>query len=491
MNAGPGPRLASSWHVREVSVLDASPSSSPPRSSGAARARRRVAILGGGFSGSALAIQLARAGGLDVTLVEPNAVGPGVAYATEPAHLLNVPAAKMSLFPDAPDDFLTWANAHGERATPTCFLPRAVYGAYVADTFARVAAPTIRVVHARVTSIEAVDGGARWTIRLDDGRALDADVVVLATGNPAPADPTGLAAIVASPRYVSDPWRRGALDAVAPEERILLVGTGLTALDVLVSLRERGHHGPIRALSRRGLLPQPHLVAGRLPAAAPVTIPLGASLEEMVRIVHIAARGASARGQAWQGVIDGLRGSTSMLWASLSPVERRRFLRHLRPYWEVHRHRAPESVLRHVGLLRASGALEVVAGRIVGASPSPAGVEVSVRRRHAADVEIARYDRVVNTTGPDTDLARSGGPLIRGLLQRGLLLQDPDRLGLRTDATGAAIGADGAAHASLYVLGQARRADLWEHTAVPDLSKGAAALATHLVATVAASATVG
>lgn len=467
-------------------MLDA-PSSAPPLSAAPAPGpgrptpgAPRVAILGGGFSGAALAIQLARAGGVNVTLVEPNAVGRGVAYATDPAHLLNVPAAKMSLFPDAPEDFLAWAHGQGLAAAPSTFLPRVAYGAYVVDTFARVAAATTRVVRARVGAIEP--GGATWTIRLDGGEVLEADVVVLATGNPAPADPPGLAGVVSSARYVRDPWRRGALDAVAPDEAILLVGTGLTALDVLVSLRERGHHGPIRALSRRGLLPQPHLEAGGLPAAAPVALPAGATLEDIVRLVHTAGRGAAARGQAWQGVVDGLRGATSSLWAGLTPAERSRFLRHLRPYWEVHRHRAPDVVLRHARQLRAGGDLEIVAGRLVSGTFDASGIEVTIRRRGAAGTELARYDRVVNTTGPDTDLARGGGPLLQGLLRRGVLLQDPDRLGLRTDPSGAALRGDGTAHADLFVLGQARRADLWEHTAVPDLSKGAAALATLLVA---------
>jgi uncharacterized NAD(P)/FAD-binding protein YdhS len=441
----------------------------------------RVVIVGGGFSGSALAVQLARTGGAHVTLVEPNTVGRGVAYATDPEHLLNVPAAKMSLFPDAPDDFLAWARTQGVNAAPTTFLPRALYGAYVADTFARVAAPTTRVIRAQVARLTEERGG--WRVILADGERIEADVVVLATGNPAPADPPGLERIVGTGRYVGNPWKRDALAEIGPDDTVLLVGTGLTALDVLVSLRTQGHRGAIRALSRRGFLPLPHLEAGGPPAAPAVVIPEGASFEEIVRRVHAAGRAAVAAGQAWHGVIDGLRASTSGIWARLTPVERRRFLRLVRPYWEVHRHRAPGVVLEHVRRLRASGALEIVAGRILGADASAEGVDVQYRRRGSSGaVERLLVNHVVNTTGPDTDLARAGGPLLRGLLASGALLQDPDRLGLRTAPTGAALRADGTAHAGLYVLGQARRADLWEHTAVPDLSKAAAALATELTA---------
>jgi uncharacterized NAD(P)/FAD-binding protein YdhS len=470
-------------------VIDASPVSSP---SSAVRPPAgglpRVAIVGGGFSGSALAIQLARSGGAHVTLVEPNTVGRGVAYATDPTHLLNVPAAKMSLFPDAPDDFLAWVLTQGVSAAPSTFLPRVLYGAYVADTFARVAAPTTRVVRAHVTTLERT--GAGWRLLLADGDRIEADVVVLATGNPAPADPPGLEAIVGGRRYVGNPWKRDALAAVGPDDAVLLVGTGLTALDVLVSLRAQGHRGAIRALSRRGLLPLPHLEAGGLPPAPPVAIPEGASFEEIVRLLHAAGRAAVASGQAWQGVIDGLRASTPAIWGRLTPVERRRFLRLARPYWEVHRHRAPDVVLAHVRRLQAAGALEVVAGRILGAEGHAEGVDVTFRRRGAAGVvERVRVGHVINTTGPDTDLARAGGPLLRGLLAGGVLLQDPDQLGLRTASTGAALRADGTAHTSLFVLGQARRADLWEHTAVPDLSKAVAALATHLTVASRAVAT--
>ncbi|MDP2312327.1 MAG: FAD/NAD(P)-binding protein [Pseudomonadota bacterium] len=452
-----------------------------------ARRPARIAILGGGFSGAALAVHLARTGGASVTLVEPDAVGRGVAYAADPAHLLNVPAARMSLYPDVPDDFLVWARARGVAASPTTFLPRALYGAYVSETFGRVAAGTTRVVRARAETVDA--GPAGWRIRLADGGTVEADAVVLATGNPPPADPPGLAGIIGSPRYVADPWRRDALAAIGAADAILLVGTGLTALDVLVSLRERGHHGPIRALSRRGLVPLPHLEAGGPPAAAPVTIAPGTSLEGLVRLVHAAGKAAVADGRAWQGVVDGLRAATPTLWAGFTAVERRRFLRHLRPYWEVHRHRAPDVVLGHVRALQAAGALEIVAGRILESAASADGVAVTLRRRGSADLEQVRVAHVINTTGPDTDLARGGGALLRDLLSRGVVLQDADRLGLRTSTDAAALRADGTVHTGLYVLGQARRADLWEHTAVPDLSRGAAALAEHLSALTVAVAT--
>ncbi len=447
--------------------------------------RPRVVIVGGGFSGAALAIQLARAGSVDVTLVEPDAVGRGVAYAADPAHLLNVPAARMSLFPDVPEDFLAWAWMQGVDAAPASFLPRALYGAYVADTFA-LAASTTRVVRTRVQTIEP--GGPGWRVLLTGGDTIDADVVVLATGNPPPATPASVAALVGDPRYVADPWRPDALARIDATDPVLLVGTGLTALDVLVSLRERGHRGPIRALSRRGLLPLPHLEAGGPPPAPAVPLPAVLPLEGLVRVLHAAGRAAAGNGEAWQGVVDGLRAATPTIWAGLTPVERRRFLRHLRPYWEVHRHRAPAVVLRYVRALQASGALEIVAGHVVAVSADLDGIAVAVRRRGADVVEQARYTHVVNTTGPDTDLGRSGGSLLRGLLARGILLQDADHLGLRTTGTSAALRADGTAHPDLFVLGQARRADLWEHTAVPDLAKGAAALASHLTSIAAARA---
>lgn len=443
------------------------------------RSRPHVVVLGGGFSAAALAVHLARSGALArlaLTVVDPTGrVGRGAAYDAEPEHLLNVPAARMSLLPDVPEHFLAWARARHPAVAPGDFLPRRLYGDYVEDTLRTEVGGRFTPVR---DEARAVTRGARgWDVTLAGGTRLAADVVVLATGNAPPAPMPALpAALRASDRYVASPWRPGALDAIAADERVLVLGTGLTLLDVLATLRARGHHGTVVALSRRGVLPAPH-AAGPLPAVPAPDVAPGADLLAWVRAVRASAAAAEAAGGGWQAAVDALRPLTSDVWAGLSPADRRRFAEHLRPWWDAHRHRAPREALAHVADLRARGALAVRAGRLVAAEPDGRGVVVGVRPRGADTIEVLHVDRVVNATGPDTDLARSGGPLYADLLARGHVTQDALRLGLLVDPDGAALDPTGTRTEGLYVLGGARRAQRWENTAVPELRVQARALA--------------
>ena len=317
---------------------------------------------------------------------------------------------------------------------------------------------------------------------LASGALLHADEVVLATGHPLPGDPLARWLANETPRYLRDPWRMARLEAIGRDERVLLLGTGLTMVDVALALVGRGHHGTITALSRRGLLPRAHGPAHEaLPADIAETLRRGigtGNLRRAVRAVRAAAAAAEARGLHWQTVIDTMRTSTEPLWRAFCAADRRRFVQRLRPYWEVHRHRLPPTTATHLEGLKRNGQLRICTGSVRDATVAARGIAVTVRGRAAVDATKTHYDWIVNCTG-SSFTKRTSRDLERRLLARGLLIADPLALGFITTPGGGAFGAHGPVD-GLHVLGPACRSQKWEHTAVPELREQARALAATL-----------
>jgi len=422
---------------------------------------------------------------VEVTVVERSGrLGHGLAYRTESAsHLLNVPAGRMGAWPDDEEHFLRWLRESRPETKGGDFVARGVYGAYLRDLIDRGEFGASRARLVRVTG-EAV-GVREGGVTLADGRVLPFDALVLATGNaPPPPPPVEDRAVWTSDLCVSDPWGAGALDVIGKRERVLLVGTGLTMLDTALHLRDAGHKGELVAVSRRGLMPQAHRASsskphhGDPPGSVDGWVRSGASL---VREVRRFVREGESRGVDWRESVTALRSVTARLWGGLDARSRASVLRHARAYWEVHRHRAAPEVARAVEAMRDSGHLRVVAARLLSVREEGDSVDVSMRLREGGEVTYQRFDRVVNCTGPDTDCLRAGA-LFRSLAERGLVVQDAHRLGLQSDESGAAIGADGAPSERLWLLGGLRRARLWESTAVPELRGQAWALAQRLAA---------
>lgn len=443
----------------------------------------RIVIVGGGFCGAALAIHLLRQGGSDlrISLIERGKdLGRGVAYGTrDPVHLLNVPASKMSLDPEDPEDFLRFARERGLQVNPTDLLPRALYGDYVSARLAETV--TLRPGRMRVAEAEAVavepDG-----VRLSDGRRLPADAVVLATGHLPPRAPEGLAeAARTDARVVRDAWGPFALDGIGPEERVLVVGMGLTAVDVLLSLRARQHRGRVTAISRHGRWPEAHLPGVIWTGPAPcLHWPAPTGAQALARWLADAVAEAAAGGVPWQAVIDAFRPGIPKVWAALPAEERAVFLSRYRARWELARHRAPASSLAALAGWQAAGGLESFAAEIEGCTPRADALHLRLRTAGGArEVEV---DRLILATGADTDLRRVRNPALQHLLESGRVRVDAHGLGLDVDEDGRAIGVHGEADPSLWVLGAARRPRLWETTAVPELSRQAAALARALLA---------
>ena len=344
---------------------------------------RKVVIVGGGASGVIFAVNLARASSdTDITIIERRAdLGRGLAYSTkDPTHLLNVRAANMSAFADDPEHFFRWLQnyelqhydpQHGP-ATPThfSFAPRKVYGEYLAGLLEKETPHGVRILHASVEDIAELPGEVR--VKLADGALFSADAVVIATGNDPQAELPDSATM--------NPWSPGAFDNLPPDAPVMIIGTGLTMADVMLSLHRSGHHGRVLAVSRRGLRSTVHADVTARPLAAD-QIPFGAPLSELTGWLRTLVRLCEAEGKGWRSAIDSLRPHTRRLWQSMDLQQRKRFLRHARPWWEAHRHRMAPTVALMIGNLIADNRLNILAAKVMKLEKTGNAVRATLRQR--------------------------------------------------------------------------------------------------------------
>jgi uncharacterized NAD(P)/FAD-binding protein YdhS len=451
-----------------------------------------IAIIGAGFSGAITAVHLLKGnttGNLRVVLISrTERMGQGLAYGTSSeSHALNVPAGQMSAFPDEPDHFMNWLRRLNPNAQPGDFVRRYLYGAYLEEQL-HEAERTTRCVFERsvgiVSDIEVPEKGNGIRLSFTDGRTLDADRVVLAVGNFPPLDPRSTnSEFYKTPRYVRDPWDKGRLASIKETDIVLFLGTGLTMVDIATELHKRGISHMV-GVSRRGLFPKAH----RYPAKPPRP---GLLPPQMLERPHTARTFlnrvrrqidiCSAQGVDWRDVIASLRPVTQQLWELLSASERGRFLRHVRPYWEVHRHRiAPEAAFI-IERLVSDGILKTVSGRVVGFEWTDSDVMVDVKMKGVEQPRQFRVNYVINCTGPGTNVGVMEDPLIQALRRRSLIVSDGLGLGVETDEYGALRQPDGSISSRLYHVGPLLKSRFWECTAVPELRIQAKKLATVLL----------
>jgi uncharacterized NAD(P)/FAD-binding protein YdhS len=461
---------------------------------------RVIVIVGAGFCGAVVAAQLlARCTGrVRILLVNKQGrMARGLAYGTRSEqHVLNVPAGRMSAFPDVEDDFLRFAQRQDPAITESSFVSRQLYGEYLEHVVERAVAAaaagvTLERVVDQVSDVAMTPDGTRALVSFEQGTRVLADHVVLALGNYAPAQPRLAGDFAASERYVGDPWRLGALDAVPRDQPVLLIGTGLTMLDIALELRSRGRTAPMIAISRRGLLPEAHRGTAHPPV--PVVAPPGMidgppTALAYLRAVREHVKELAARGVDWRDVLVALRPLTPLLWQRLDERERGRFLRHLRPYWEVHRHRAAPRPAALLARMCGDGELRVVAGRLVAIESAGDGLSVRLRRRGAHEHEVVACGAVVNCTGPCTDVRNLDEPLMNALRWHRLIRADRHGLGVDVAGDGALIDARGGASAVFFAVGPLLRGRDWEATAVPELRVHAAQVATRLTASLGTGA---
>lgn len=430
-----------------------------------------IAIVGGGASGVLLAAQLVRKSHLRIASIERGThPGLGVAYSTHClGHLLNVRASDMTALADEPDHFVQWLACDGRGYGRTDFVPRAIYGQYLQDLLAdavRRSDGRLQVIRGDVVAIRDRPDGVEVDI---DGHApLRARKAVLATGHRPPSKDSGA--------YHGNPWRDEAIAGLAPGASVLLIGTSLTMIDVLISLLEHGHKGPIVALSRRGLVPHRH---------PPAPIPTPEADTSDLFTGSLSRRTARFRaklraGLGWPGLMQLLRPHNNELWHGLDLDQRKRFLRHLRPWWDIHRHRVAPQIGEQIDAAKGRGQLSIVSGRVEIGEATDDKVAVTITRRGSDVGEKQSFDRVVDCRGPRNEVDVHV-PLHAQLVKDGKLRPDPLNQGLDVAVDEALIGRDGTPSDRLYVLGPPTRGRYTEIVAIPDIRLQAADVANGLI----------
>jgi uncharacterized NAD(P)/FAD-binding protein YdhS len=449
-------------------------------------AKKHIVIVGGGFSGATFATLLMRDRALtacDVTVVEPRVIlGAGIAYsAEEPAHRVNITAERMAALPDVVSDFDTWIKQSGfldqdpDAVYPErgIFPARALFGLYVDDLLRQTAAAASHIgFHHVQTRVEAVTKGpGRYLLECASGAIIEADILVLATGHPAPRLPRPLSQLADHRALIVNPWVSDSIDTIKPSDRVLIVGTGLTMGDIVASLRGRGHQAPLTAISRHGLTPRPRSAA--LNPIEGLSFIGEKTLSWLLHAIRREAKTAKAEGKSWSDVFDILRQQNSAIYTNWSLEEKRRFQRHLRAYWDVHRFQAAPQIHDLVTREQAAGSLTVFAAAMTKAEIIDGKVAVTLRRRGHQALETYAFDAIINCTGATGPLIEDSR-LLTSLADAGLIGADALGSGIDVDASSQAKHpSTGTADASLFVLGPAIRGCLGEIS-------GALEIATHV-----------
>ncbi len=451
---------------------------------------RSIVIVGGGFCGTVLAVNLLRRpppGQTRILLVEQgDEIGRGLAYQVGPdQHLLNVPAGRMSADSADPNQFVRFAQGRKSGVAAGDFLPRPLYGEYLQDLLksAERDAPQrveLETIRGRVCGIHRIGGAGSFLVYVADHGSLRADNVVLASGDPPPVCPSFARKVQHHPGYTDDPYRAGTLRG--GERTLVVIGSGLTAADTIITAASLRPGTTIHAISRHGLLPAIQRdstfngddldISSILEQAAPLTA------RRLLEGLRSLAQTAKVLGGDWRDAMTTARYAAPRLWQQLPLIERRRFLRHARTYWDVHRHRLPPVTAARLGTLRALNQLHFHAGRILEVENEGQSLRVRWRPRGTETNSLLLADRVANCTGADRRLEHSHDPLLRSLLSAGLAVADPLGIGLRTGRHGALLGREGRDCGSgLYYLGPMLRAQHWEATAAGELRVHAEQLA--------------
>lgn len=448
-----------------------------------------IAVVGAGFSGTITAIQLRRRlpAARDIYLIERSGqFARGIAYAnSKVAHLLNVRAANMSAFADDPGHFERWLQIHAARwpdelvrTSAGSFATRRLYGRYLEATLhSEIAASggTVRLLTEEVCRLEQAPEGSRLICQ--DGKSIAVRGVVLATGNlPVNRPSDGV--------EYRDPWTPEALSGLGPVAPVLIIGTGLTMVDLVLAMHAQGFYGPIIALSRRGLVPQAHEEIGQSWPAPEFSARIRGSALSLFRAVRAELHAAAEQNIGWRAVIDSLRPQTAALWRGLPAAERARFLRHIRPYWDSHRHRMAPPAAALIHRLRANGMLRIMRGRVRAVQPGTAGLAiVQYDACPSGKPGSLAVQRVIYATGLPG--GRDSGGLVAALLASGQARLDGQELGLDVTQALNVIDADGRVARNLWALGPVVRGTFWECLAVPDIRLQADQLAREIASTLA------
>jgi uncharacterized NAD(P)/FAD-binding protein YdhS len=447
---------------------------------------KRITIIGGGASGTLLAINLllrAGDGRVEINVVEKrDNVGRGVAFGTDHlVHLLNVPAGKMSGLADDPEHFHRWLGENGYNYKGTDFVPRKFFSNYLRDTLEAAVQNSSADTTLNIFDSEAIDirfSEDKSEVELADGTILYSEAVVLAFGNFLPPHPNvpDLAFTNAS-KYFRDPWSPEVEERLDPDDAVLIIGTGLSMADAVMQLNERKHRGKITAISTRGLLPSVHRLGFTYPSFVE-EIRHVPEVTKVLTIVRSHIEKADADSSDWRAVIDSLRPHTQELWLRLPLAEKKYFMQHLSRYWNVARHRMPPETYAVIDEMRNAGLLEILKGRLRSIEHD-GRFKVDYSEIH--DLHTIEVDAIINCIVSENNFAKIESPLVQNLLAKGAIRCDALNIGLDAAPDGNLIEANGRPSRNLYTLGTALKGVLWESTAIPEIRVQARDLADKLL----------
>ncbi|MFD1198765.1 FAD/NAD(P)-binding protein [Brucella gallinifaecis] len=438
-------------------------------------------IIGGGASGILMAAQLLKQScQIQIRIFERSGIiGAGIAYSTQnPNHLLNVRASNMSAYADEPDHFLKWLQTSSEAAPNEIweahsFAPRCLYHHYLNSLlkpYHEADKPRVLIENAEVTDISFVD--KQPNVQTGDGRNFSADAIIIATGNET--------AIATSGRLVREYWSSNGYFNIPPEHSVAIFGTGLSMVDSVVSLLDRGHKGEIHAISRRGLLPAAHAPSAALSIEASA-LPVADGLTALIRTVRMLISQCEAEGNDWRSVIDGLRPHSKNIWNRLPLSQRQSFLRHLRPWWDVHRHRMAPAIARRIEAARQSGQLTVRAAHLLSVKNKGEHIAVRYRERHAVNIAELDVQSIIDCRGGSSRFSTTRNAALISLMEQGLGKPDALDLGLDVTADLQLVNSRGELSGPIFAIGPVTKGLFWEVTAVPDIRIQAAELSKKLI----------
>ncbi len=455
----------------------------------ASSSRLRIGIIGGGFSGTAFAATCHRLFDrpVDIYLFEKTGqFGKGEAYRTPfPYHLLNVRAKNMSAFEEDSQHFVNWVQATqqtngraflSEKTLPfnEQFLPRVLYADYLQDLLKTIQQDSSGKINLHLDSSEVIDvilQDREVVLVLNNQRTVTVDKVILALGNGQPsAFPFPVSQDMAC---ITNPWDYASLKHIGSHDPVFIVGTGLSMIDAVLTLHHHQHQGNIYAVSRHGLLPLPH---HHLETPCVFDDAWPSSLKQLTKRVRSMVESHLKTGGDWRSIVNGVRLHIPTLWENASEIEKKRFLRHVLPYWNIHRHRVHDEIANLLARLQAQQQLHILSGRVVRIENQMA----MIRSRHQQEYLSVPAKWVINCMGPSMYLHVNQPPLLHSLLQKKVAMLDPLNLGLASVSSGALKLPSGDISSMFYALGPLRKGMLWESTAVPDIRQQCLELVRHL-----------
>lgn len=458
----------------------------------------KIGIIGGGFTGTMTAAQLVKQATepCEIVLINENeTLNKGIAFNPYSGkHLLNVIAAKMSAYPDQPDHFLDWVMRKDDfremdrTLIANAFLPRRLYGSYLCsiweETKKSAATKKIRltVVDSFVSDLDVSSDTVSLT--LDNGSELNVDYCVIATGNQMPRNP-GIKnmGFYNSPNYFRNPWMVDSVKDLHDYLPVLIIGNGLTMVDTVLGLSEQGFKREIYSISPNGFNILPHRHNGLMYSKLTEEITGDLSLFDLVKLINKHIKTVRAYGVSAEPVIDSLRPHTQKIWQWLSETEKALFMARLRHLWGVARHRIPLHSHDKIQQLRIDGRLHINSGKIINIEESKDFIEVVYFDRKDHEMKTIKVSRVINCTGPETDLMKLEQNFLKSCCLKGILKQDRFKLGIiaNTESFQIIDANNGQPHANLFTLGSNLKGELWESTAVNELRTQAEKLAEKLI----------